>query len=323
MREVYVKPAREFRLPEGALLRLLKPLYGLADSGDYWNVTMARHLKEDLMMRPTTLDLSLFVRRVHGKITGLAGMYVDNSLHAGTYELLEETKKTEAKFKSRGMEMDRFTFAGIEVKTIAEGILLHQQDYATGLKLVPVDASFKLFRSARMQLQWMVHTRPDVACAVNCAAQVTESLFGRRHVDEINSAIRRIKGSPARGLLQRKLDPETLSIRVYADALFANNENLTTQLGYVLALCDGEGRCNLLHYSSHKSRRVVRSVMAGEVLAFADGFDYAFVLRHDLERIVGQRIPLRMFTDSKSLFDVITKNSTTLEKRLMIDVRTV
>jgi hypothetical protein len=36
-----------------------------------------------------------------------------------------------------------------------------------------------------------------------------------------------------------------------------------------------------------------------------------------------QTIPLTMLTDSSSLFSVITRSTTTLEKRLMIDLATV
>lgn len=35
MRDICVKPTREFKLSEKQLLKSLKPLYGLADSGDY------------------------------------------------------------------------------------------------------------------------------------------------------------------------------------------------------------------------------------------------------------------------------------------------
>lgn len=202
MREVYMKPARELHLPEGALRKLLKPLHGHSDSGDYWNVTMVRHLKKYLMMHPKTLELSLFVRLMRGQLAGLTGMYVDDSLHVGMGEFLEETKKIEAKFRSRDRDRDKFTFAGIEVKNESESILMHQQSYALGLKPVPVDASFKLFRCAKMYLQWMVHTRPGVVSAVNRGAKVTESVFERQHIDKINSTIRRIKNSPTRGSMQ-------------------------------------------------------------------------------------------------------------------------
>lgn len=35
IRNIYVRPTREFRLNSDQLLRLLKPLYGLSESGDY------------------------------------------------------------------------------------------------------------------------------------------------------------------------------------------------------------------------------------------------------------------------------------------------
>jgi len=64
----------------------------------------------------------------------------------------------------------------------------------------------------------------------------------------------------------------------------------------------------------------VRSIVACEVYAFADAFDATFILKHDLERIYLQHLPLVMLTDSKQMFDVITRTSHTTEKRLMIDV---
>jgi len=60
--------------------------------------------------------------------------------------------------------------------------------------------------------------------------------------------------------------------------------------------------------------------MAGEAHMFADAFDAAFIIRHDLERLYLQHLPLVMLTDSKQIFDVITRASHTAEKRLMIDV---
>jgi len=86
---------------------------------------------------------------------------------------------------------------------------------------------------------------------------------------------------------------------VYVDASFASNDNGSSQLGSRILLCDSSGACRVLLYTSAKSRRVVRSIMAGEVYAFAKAFDEAFVIKHDLERIHHQHMPLIMLTDSK------------------------
>jgi hypothetical protein len=59
--------------------------------------------------------------------------------------------------------------------------------------------------------------------------------------------------------------------------------------------------------------------MAGECFAFADGFDRGVTLQHELEWMTGCCIPLMLFTDSKSLFDVLTRARYTTETRLVID----
>lgn len=280
MREVYVRPAKEFRLSEGALLRLLKPLYGLADSGDHWSVAMARHLHQHLKMHPTSLDMSLYVRYMHGRLAGLTGSYVDDSLHAGRKEFLSETDKSLQKFRSRKREINAFEFAGVQIETVADGFRLHQAEYARKMPLLPTDCGFSLFRSVRRMLLWLVHIRPDVACSVNKAAHVTEQTFGAKAVADLNSTIRHVKKSLNRGPLQRKLDRDSLHLHIYTDSSFANNDNLSTKLGYLVLLCDGQNSCHILHYSSHKSRRTVRSVMGGETYSFADGFDSGYTLRH-------------------------------------------
>lgn len=61
----------------------------------------------------------------------------------------------------------------------------------------------------------------------------------------------------------------------------------------------------------------------GETHAFADAFDASYAIRHDLQQIMSKKIPLRIVTDSDSLFKVITKSSNMMEKRLMIDVQAV
>jgi hypothetical protein len=60
--------------------------------------------------------------------------------------------------------------------------------------------------------------------------------------------------------------------------------------------------------------------MAAETLAFVDAFDNAYILRHELSRMVGRDLPLLMMIDSRALFDVTTRSRYTTERRLMIGI---
>ena len=83
---------------------------------------------------------------------------------------------------------------------------------------------------------------------------------------------------------------------------------------------DSTKKCAIVHFISHKSRRIARSSMAAETLAFVEGFDNAYLILHDLERMLGKEIPLIMLTDCKLLFDAITRSRYTTERRLMVDI---
>ena len=53
-------------------------------------------------------------------------------------------------------------------------------------------------------------------------------------------------------------------------------------------------------------------------MAFSAGFDVSVILKHDLQLIMKQLIPLYMMTDFRGLFDVVTGNSHSAERRLVI-----
>lgn len=60
--------------------------------------------------------------------------------------------------------------------------------------------------------------------------------------------------------------------------------------------------------------------MAAEVHGLLYGFDNAIVVKRTMEEILRKYIPLDGVIDSKTLFNIVAKSSTTLEKRLQIDV---
>jgi len=116
------------------------------------------------------------------------------------------------------------------------------------------------------------------------------------------------------------LDITTLQLLAFTDASFANNKDLSSQIGYVLVLADATNKANIIHWSSTKCKRVTRSVLASELYGMAHGFDIGAAIKSTVDRILDINLPLVMCTDSKSLYDCLVRLGTTQEKRLMIDV---
>ena len=85
MRDIFVRdPVPEFELDPSQCLQLLKPLYGLCESGDLWHRTLDEHHKRILGMTPKKFDPALYTWIKEGFVRGLSGTYVDDLLRAGT-----------------------------------------------------------------------------------------------------------------------------------------------------------------------------------------------------------------------------------------------
>ena len=69
----------------------------------------------------------------------------------------------------------------------------------------------------------------------------------------------------------------------YSDAAFANNADLFSPLGRIVLLTDVNQDSIPVFYRSIKSRRVARSVLSAEEIAFADLFDDALAIRKQLK----------------------------------------
>ena len=77
-----------------------------------------------------------------------------------------------------------------------------------------------------------------------------------------------------------------MQLLVFTDSLFANNEDLSSQIGFVIALADSINKVNIVHWSSIKYKRVTRSVLALELYAMAYRFDIRAVLKSIIEKLL-------------------------------------
>lgn len=174
--------------------------------------------------------------------------------------------------------------------------------------------------------------QPLVAFKLSRAAQYQQP--GDQEIKELNSALQEQQKDLSRGLRYINLELNDLKAYCWVDGSFANNEDLTSQIGFVITLGNeefGENqftfRGNTIHWSSTKCKRVTRAVLASELYAMTNGVDIAIPLCTTINQIMAQlglkTVPLIVCTDSRSLYECLVKLGTTKEKRLMIDVMAI
>ena len=177
----------------------------------------------------------------------------------------------------------------------------------------------KLFQSIRGQLAYLTtSTRPDLSF---CIAQLSHISPENRTTDDcefLYASVRKAKIH--RHIVLLKLEVESIYTAGYAVAGFANNRDLTSQIGFIVLLKDKHDNASIINYGSWKCHRVTRSVLGAEVYAFSHCSDYTLALSKDLSTILRQKVKIIVLTDSKSLFDTITKLSTISEKCPFIDI---
>jgi hypothetical protein len=143
--------------------------------------------------------------------------------------------------------------------------------------------------------------QPDAAFDLSFAAQVINSK--EEHVKHLNKRLQWQINNPLRGLhfIQLDTSKNSLKLIVFTDSSFANNQDLSSQIGFVITLADKNNRANIIHWSSIKCKRVMRSVLALELYGMADGFDIGAAIKATIEKILQISLPLILCTDSKVL----------------------
>ena len=118
-------------------------------------------------MKQSTGDFALFFRRVADKLVALSGTYVDDVIQASSRDMKTEIQRQlKERFDITSSDAAEFVYTGILCDVSKNEIRsLSQKQYIERLQILPKTSGFDSFRSTRAKIMWVVHTRPDVACA--------------------------------------------------------------------------------------------------------------------------------------------------------------
>jgi hypothetical protein len=253
----------------------------------------------------------------------VTALQVDDNFGHGTSEFLTLEEKASNRFICKPRVIievgDMVTFNGSEIVRSKFNVFVMRQQ--PKLRALETAASLEQLVSVRAAMQYFAtSTRPDLAAP----CQLLASRIGFHADVSIYTAMNRLvetaNASASNGLTFVPLDLTKVRVVVFTDASFANAEKYKSQLGFVICLADDNNNANIVHFGSSKCKRVTRSVMAAELHGLVLGFDNAFSVREMVSEILGRKIPIDAYVDSKTVFDTVTKLGATLEKRLQIDV---
>ncbi|CCE32582.1 uncharacterized protein CPUR_06442 [Claviceps purpurea 20.1] len=328
------------RYPPGSVMLIVSPLYGVAESGTHWWATYSTHHLEKLLMKTSTYDPCLLIASDRTNCFGMVAMQTDDTLGLSdqAFSDLEDKELTNAGFLAKPKQtlspQSPVTFNGCVITQNVDGTIdVSQKGQSKKLALIvpQTDTTKQQYVEQRARGAYVATVcQPEACFDLSVAAQTQDP--EPEDISRLNKRLQWQIDHQARGLRYIRLDLDKLALYVFVDGSFANNRDLSSQIGYVIILGTEDRETsnsftlsgNIVAYSSTKSKRVTRSALASELYAMVQGADTAYAMATTLEmiteRLGSPAIPTVICTDSFSLYECLVKLGTTKEKRLMIDI---
>lgn len=268
-------------------------------------------------MRRTRWYPCRLFRHDRNNLDGMVIVQVNGSYIIGTEVFLDDEEKRSQMFISKPRQLlsrNGMFFNGLEIVLNDGGKVLVAIRIKIERLVVPTaEAGLKSQRtlSKYMGVNW----RPDKFVAVQLIATSGETV-AKDQFDSLNRTGHALNKSAMQGPDFVKLYMVTMRIVLISDASFASSPSLKRQFGYVIPMLDKERFANIINYSSCSCHRASRSVIATEVHALVHAVDMGMLIKETISKVMSQEIAMEAYVDSGALFNIITRNSSTAERRL-------
>jgi hypothetical protein len=263
---IYVRAPEGFPAKPGHVLRLKKALYGLPNAPREWQQTLLKAF-EELGFRPNRADTCVLINE---ELPCIVCYFVDDCAlfykHTEVRDRLVKNLGSKFKLKDLG---DLSRFVNIIVERKGDATILHQGPYIRKVLRdfrmddcnpadTPATAPSCLskqqcpqedeekkdmegvpYKQAVGALYYAANcTRPDISYSVNHCAQYGKNP-GRPHWLAVKRILRYLRGAVDKGLAYRGSTTEPLSIEVYCDSDWGNNDDRRSRTGYVVLIQGG------------------------------------------------------------------------------------
>ena len=360
---------------DSTLMKLVKPMYGLCDAPRAWYEEASERILRagggDIQRHPLDPCLFLVYRplpaeramdpMVERDLACIFGIHVDDLVGCGDPQdqyFIDVKKKLQEIFTFREwQDGNKLEYCGSQIDCEKdEVIVLKQEEYIHKVKPIPItkerlrDTSLavtekerSLLRGLIGGLQWpATQSAPHLQVGISQLAGET-SRATIETLQKGNKHLRYAKEYADVGLQYRKLgSKDEMTFIAYSDASFATRCDLSSQGGYILAMCHrdvAEGKCeghyNVLDWRSWKLPRVSRSTLSAESQAASEAADSLMYTTLFWNLIFRALMPLdnvstgylanspKLVVDAKALYDILVKDeiqaATGADKRTTIE----
>ncbi|CAE7735919.1 unnamed protein product [Symbiodinium sp. CCMP2592] len=301
---IFAEPCEGLSLPEGALIEILVPVYGLDDAPAAWRETVTQYLVEEEGFTRNLVEPCWFSKFVAGSSTCVAQVLVevDDFIVSANPDFMPGLRTSmQKRFRFGKWEDGSAEYAGRLIEDKGDHLSVSQEKYileqvtsvtlSRERKRQPDErlspSEFESFRSLVYKLNWLGReTRPEAAGVASIMASRLQ-VASIKDVMVVNRFVNHLRNTANRPLKIWRFGPDSMAFVAVSDAGGVNTKETllddeglptdATQGAWLVltaeALPEGDRRVRAspMSWRSSKLKRKVFSTVGGETQAMLQG----------------------------------------------------